>query len=578
MKIVFEHQGRKTTIIGNDYVSIVEKIRSLFSNQNHCRIQFYDPELSDYFDFTLYEQVIDFSDECSIEELIDESFKNQTLNSLRDPFEEQTVTTPSPNTPIRPKIISKNDRQASISFVTPSTSRTQSISSVSSTQSAVSIINPSSISTTSVIVKPILTTYAPSNRIYHNGRMHITSLPSQSIAAVHKVIVPRGCEKKKVHHAIYAITESNTRDELQYKSRDLLDGLMKKYIGLTHKKRESDMQYCRSIIARVPFRNWARKMSSDTGILRTPDSVFINLLDYPFKPNYIDLSNPGCIGNGKTKLRLHYLDEGNKNSKETVLLLHGEPTWSYLYRHFIPSLKQYRVIAFDFIGFGKSDKPINKTDYTYQRHVNWTKEAIEYLNLNNITLFCQDWGTLIGLQLVGTNGIGNRFARVIAANGWLPTGDGPITDGFLRWQKFALKQTKMDVGWIIKRSVIREMKPKEIAAYNAPFPNEKYQAGALIFPQLVPTTPDNPSSPYNRDAWKNLQLFHRPFLTLFSDSDPVTAGAEKLLQMSIPGANGQAHAMITQAGHFLQEEKPHEIVEHLIKFINDNPLPLDSKP
>ncbi|CAF5114563.1 unnamed protein product, partial [Rotaria sp. Silwood1] len=139
-----------------------------------------------------------------------------------------------------------------------------------------------------------------------------------------------------------------------------------------------------------------------------------------------------------------------------------------------------------------------------------------------------DWGTLIGLQLVGTNGIGNRFARVIAANGWLPTGDGPITDGFLRWQKFALKQTKMDVGWIIKRSVIREMKPKEIAAYNAPFPNEKYQAGALIFPQLVPTTPDNPSSPYNRDAWKNLQLFHRPFLTLFSDSDPVTAGAAKL--------------------------------------------------
>jgi haloalkane dehalogenase len=185
---------------------------------------------------------------------------------------------------------------------------------------------------------------------------------------------------------------------------------------------------------------------------------------------------------------------------------------------------------------------------------------------------------LIGLQLVGTNGIGNRFARVVASNGWLPTGDGPVTDGFLRWRKFALKQTKMDVGWIIKRSVIRKMKPEEIAAYDAPFPNEKYQAGALIFPQLVPITPDNPSSQYNRDAWKNLQLFHRPFLTLFSDSDPVTVGAEKFLQMSIPGANGQPHTIITQAAHFLQEDKPHEIVKHLIKFINDNPLPLDSKP
>jgi haloalkane dehalogenase len=130
-------------------------------------------------------------------------------------------------------------------------------------------------------------------------------------------------------------------------------------------------------------------MSSDAGILRTPDSAFINLLDYPFKPNYIELSNPGSIGNGKTKLRVHYLDEGNKNSKETILLLHGEPSWSYLYRHFIPLLKQYRVIAVDLIGFGKSDKPIKKIDYTYQRHVNWIREFIERLNLNNITLFCQ---------------------------------------------------------------------------------------------------------------------------------------------------------------------------------------------
>jgi haloalkane dehalogenase len=152
-----------------------------------------------------------------------------------------------------------------------------------------------------------------------------------------------------------------------------------------------------------------------------------------------------------------------------------------------------------------------------------------------------------------------------------------ISDAFSRWQKFASEQTKMDVGSVIKRGVIRKMKAEEVAAYNAPFPNEKYQAGALVFPQLVPTTPDDPSSQYNRDAWENLQLFDRPFLTLFSDSDPITAGVDKLLQMLVPGAKNQAHAIITQAGHFLQEDKPDEIVEHIIKFINGNPLPLRSK-
>ncbi|CAF2058741.1 unnamed protein product [Rotaria magnacalcarata] len=318
-------------------------------------------------------------------------------------------------------------------------------------------------------------------------------------------------------------------------------------------------------------------MSFNTGILRTPDSAFIDLLDYPFEPNYIYLSNSGCIGDGETKLRLHYLDEGDKNSRETILLLHGEPSWSYLYRHFIPLLKEYRIIAMDLIGFGKSDKPVNKADYTYQRHVDWIKEAIECLNLNNITLFCQDWGSLIGLQLVGTNGIGNRFARVVVGNGGLPTGDQQVSDAFFRWQQFASEQTKMDVGSIIQRAVLREMKPAEIAAYNAPFPDEKFQAGALVFPQLVPTTPDDPSSQYNRDAWENLQTFDKPFLTLFSDSDPITAGAEKFLQMLIPGAKNQAHATIIHAGHFLQEDKPHDIVQHLVKFINDNPLPNYSK-
>ncbi|CAF1580648.1 unnamed protein product, partial [Didymodactylos carnosus] len=184
-----------------------------------------------------------------------------------------------------------------------------------------------------------------------------------------------------------------------------------------------------------------------------------------------------------------------------------------------------------------------------------------------------DWGSLIGLQLVGTKEIGKRFARVAVGNGGLPTGDQKLSDAFFQWQKFASEQTKLDVGSIIQRFVVREMKPEEVAAYNAPFPNEKYQGGALAFPQLVPTTPDDPSSQHNRDAWKILATFDRPFLTLFSDSDPITAGLDKLLQMAVPGAKNQAHSIITQSGHFLQEDKPNDIVEHLIKFIEDNPLP-----
>jgi haloalkane dehalogenase len=168
--------------------------------------------------------------------------------------------------------------------------------------------------------------------------------------------------------------------------------------------------------------------------------------------------------------------------------------------------------------------------------------------------------------------VSDRFARVAIGNGGLPTGDAKISDAFLQWQKYASEQTKMNVGSLIQRAVVREMKPEEIAAYDAPFPDETYQAAALAFPQLVPTRPDDPSSQFNRDAWKNLVRFTRPFLTLFSDGDPITAGGEKILQKMIPGAQNQPHSIITDGGHFLQEDKPHEIVEHLIKFIQNNPV------
>lgn len=188
------------------------------------------------------------------------------------------------------------------------------------------------------------------------------------------------------------------------------------------------------------------------------------------------------------------------------------------------------------------------------------------------TCFLQDWGSLIGLQLVGTDGVGDRFARVAVANGGLPTGDKKISDAFRQWFDYASRQTNLDVGGVIKFGVVRDLQSAEIEAYNAPFPDETYQAGALVFPQLVPITPDNPSSECNRQAWKNLQNFTRPLLTLFSDSDPITAGFDKVLQSSIPGAKNQPHTTITEAGHFLQEDKPKEIVEHLIRFIKANPL------
>ena len=183
---------------------------------------------------------------------------------------------------------------------------------------------------------------------------------------------------------------------------------------------------------------------------------------------------------------------------------------------------------------------------------------------------------MIGLQLVGTDGVGHRFARVAVGNGGLPTGDTKISEGFLRWQKFASELTEMDVGTIITMATKRELMAEEIAAYNAPFPDGTYQAGALVFPLLVPTTPDNPASEYNRAAWQNLANFHRPFLTLFSDGDPITAGGDQVLQKIIPGAKDQGHATITGGGHFLQEDKPQEIVEHLIRFIEKNPLGVEN--
>ncbi len=291
--------------------------------------------------------------------------------------------------------------------------------------------------------------------------------------------------------------------------------------------------------------------------LSTPDSRFENLPDYPFYPNY------GAVGDG---LKMHYVDEGPKDAA-VVLLLHGEPSWSFLYRKMIPIYVEngYRVIAPDLIGFGKSSKPIQTADYTYARHVKWTKTLVQKLDLQHINLFCQDWGGLIGLRLVVEES--DRFDRIVVGNSGLPTGDHGATEAFLKWQKFSQTVPVFPVGNILQGATVTNLSPEVIAAYEAPFPDESYKAGARIFPSLVPTSPDDPETASNRKAWQVLMKLEKPFLTLFSDNDPITKGGEKVLQKLIPGAKGQKHTIIEDGGHFLQEDKGTEIAKLMVTFI-----------
>ena len=295
-------------------------------------------------------------------------------------------------------------------------------------------------------------------------------------------------------------------------------------------------------------------------ILRTPDERFENLPGYPFRPNYLEIAS----GDGST-LRVHYVDEGPADAP-VVLLLHGEPSWSYLYRKMIPPLVEagYRAIAPDMVGFGRSDKPAGREDYTYQRLVAWTKANIEALGLQEITLFCQDWGGLIGLRLIAEDG--DRFSRLIAANTGLPVG-GEMPEAFFQWQNFSQKISKLPIGRIINGSTVSKLSREVLAAYEAPFPDETYKAGARILPALVPTDPDDPEARINRDLWRKLHKWPKPVLTAFSDSDPITGGGEQIFQRLMPGAKAQSHVTIEAAGHFLQEDKGEELAQVIIDFI-----------
>ncbi len=297
-------------------------------------------------------------------------------------------------------------------------------------------------------------------------------------------------------------------------------------------------------------------------VLRTPDEATADLPGFPWQSKYVDVAS----GDGGT-LRVAYLDEGPADG-EVVLCLHGEPSWSYLYRHMIPPLTDagHRVVCPDLVGFGRSDKPANREDYTYGRHVDWMRELIvDHLDLREITLVCQDWGGLIGLRLVGEHP--DRFARVVAANTFLPTGDRPLGSAFEAWRDFSQQTDVFPVGGIVNGGCTTDLPPEVIAAYDAPFPEEAMKEGARQFPVLVPASPDDPASAPNRAAWETLERFDRPFLCAFSDKDPITAGADRVLREKIPGAQKVEHVTIEGGGHFLQEDRGPQLAAVVIDFM-----------
>ena len=234
-------------------------------------------------------------------------------------------------------------------------------------------------------------------------------------------------------------------------------------------------------------------------------------------------------------------------------MLHGEPSWSYLYRRMVPVLTAagHRAVAPDLVGFGRSDKPARREDYTYQRHVDWMHATVEALDLRDITLVCQDWGGLIGLRLVAE--MPDRFARVVAA--------------FHAWRRFSQETPRFHAGGIVKGGCVSDLSPEVIAAYDAPFPDDRYMAGARQFPMLVPVTPDDPAAEPNRAAWEELRRWTRPFLCAFSDQDPITRGGDRILRKLIPGAEGQPHIVIEGAGHFLQEDRGERLAAVVADFI-----------
>ncbi|WP_170788133.1 haloalkane dehalogenase [Ruegeria lacuscaerulensis] len=295
--------------------------------------------------------------------------------------------------------------------------------------------------------------------------------------------------------------------------------------------------------------------------LRTPDELFQSLEGYDFEPHYsmVDDTEGG-------ELRVHHVDEGPADANP-VLMMHGEPSWSFLYRHMIKGFvaRGHRAVAPDLVGFGRSDKPTERSDYTYARHVSWMGDWLRGVDLTNITLVCQDWGGLIGLRLWAE--MPDRFARIVVANTALPTGDQPMGEAFENWRRFSQEVPVFPAGGILKGGTQKPMSDDTIAAYDAPFPDESYKAGARQFPMLVPASQDDPEAEPNRKAWALIRTLQTPVLTAFGADDKVMAGIDTVFQRLCPGAKGQPHTILPDAGHFLQEDVGAELVDLTCDFI-----------
>ena len=282
------------------------------------------------------------------------------------------------------------------------------------------------------------------------------------------------------------------------------------------------------------------------GTVRTPDDRFADLPGFPWTPRYVETSDG---------LRVAVVDEGPREAP-VVLLLHGQPSWSFLYRHMVPVLLDagLRVVAPDLVGFGRSDKPTDEAAYTYAEHVRWMREVLlDRLDLTDVTLVCQDWGGLIGLRLVAEHP--DRFARVVTANTGLPDGTRRLPEAWWQFRDFVARTPDLPVGMLVSRGCATALPPEVVAAYDAPFPDLASKAGARRFPELIPQTPGDPATPDNQRAWEVLRGFDKPWLCASSDLDPITAGAERAFLAQVPGTAGQPHTTITGGGHFLQEDR-----------------------
>jgi len=300
-------------------------------------------------------------------------------------------------------------------------------------------------------------------------------------------------------------------------------------------------------------------------VLRTPEERFEGLADWPYAPRYTEIKDADG-----TSLRIHHVDEGPRDQRP-ILLMHGEPSWAYLYRKVIADLvaRGRRAVAPDLVGFGRSDKPALRTDYTYERHVAWMSDWLVRNDLKDIVLFCQDWGGLIGLRLVAA--FPERFAAVVVSNTGLPVGLGK-TDGFEAWLNFSQNVPELPIGFILNGGTARDLSDAERAAYDAPFPDETYKEGARQFPALVPITPEHASIAENQAAWAVLERFDKPFMTAFSDADPITRGGDAIFKARVPATQKSKHVTL-KGGHFIQEDAPAEIAALLDELVASLPQP-----